>query len=137
MDNQYDNDISENGSNRVLKFYKNKNEHDNIKVELPKLEINNKEDNLEDFDEKLNRINPNKTVKDLEGLSMFDKLVYDTRPFIKYFWDTLKEEHLLLNILFKNSLFEPRYIRILRTLGSITLMYTFNALFYTFNIYRN
>ena len=60
-----------------------------------------------------------------------EKLKYDSRKFGLYYWDILLEEHLIITIFCKNSLFIPRYIRIIKSLGTITLTFCLNAMFYT------
>jgi len=91
----------------------------------------NFEDDLTKNDDFLKKINPNVTIRDLEDLSINEKLMYDTRSFITYYWDSLKEEHLILNLLFYNSLYTPRYLRFFRNFTSISLMFCLNAMFYT------
>ena len=103
---------------------------DNKLIEVPVVEINHDE-NLELNDELLEKLNPNKTVRDLEELSIYEKLSYDSRNFITYFWDSLKEEHVILNILFYYSLYIPRYVRVIKSISVINLMFTMNALFYS------
>jgi len=88
----------------------------------PKFEVNIDE-NLENFDDELDKINPYKTLKDIEEITYMEKLKYDSRKFGLYYWDILLEEHLIITIFCKNSLFIPRYIRIIKSLGTITLTF--------------
>ena len=94
------------------------------------VDFDEEKDNYEEYNEELNKVNSHKTLRDLEALSIYERLKYDTRTFREFFWDNFSDEHLLLNIIFKQSLFIPRHLRIIRALNTISLMFVLNAMFF-------
>ena len=51
------------------------------------------------------------TLKDYDELNPYDAIIYDKRSFLTLFWDKLKEENILINLMFHSSILEPLWIR--------------------------
>jgi len=73
---------------------------------------------------------PEFPVKDYEKLTLREQLEYDKRPFWKYIKEKIFPEHIFINIFFLNTLFTPRYIRIIRCFIVLGVMFGFNAMLY-------
>ncbi len=71
------------------------------------------------------------TMKDLEELSIMDRLKYDNRTYCKYFLDQLCEEHIILNLIFKKSLLCPLNLRVIRVIGLVSMIFVMNAMLYS------
>ena len=71
------------------------------------------------------------TEKDVELLTLEQKLKYDKRTFFQYYRDKLLTTHMLLSALFYKSLLIPQFIRISLLCTSIVLTFSFNAVFFT------
>jgi len=71
------------------------------------------------------------TKKDFECLSPFKAVVCDDRPFKVLLIFFLIEDHALFNIIFKKSLFNPRWAEIFFLCFTYSLLFAVNALFYT------
>ncbi len=48
-----------------------------------------------------------------------------------YLKDSISNEHIVLNLFFKRSLFIPTHIRAIRTIGLASMMFFMNSLFYS------
>ncbi len=72
-----------------------------------------------------------KSLKDLEELSIMERLKYDPRSLWEYFKENVSDEHVVLNLFLKKSLFIPVQYRVLRTVSLTALMFLLNALLYT------
>ena len=92
----------------------------NAEIELIHLDVTNneKDNNSIKFDksikipEKYKNILEEPTAKDYEEMNFEELVEYDRRKFWPYFWDLLKEDHVLICIWFFKSLMFPRFIRI-------------------------
>lgn len=78
----------------------------------------------------LNDPNHQTTEKDYKSLQSGDYLIYDDRPFWRYFFSCLLDEHPLLSTFFKKSLLEPAFIRVLLLIFNISLTISLNALLF-------
>lgn len=86
--------------------------------------------------DKNNKTDPNQkkvkfTIKDLEELDPISKLKYDSRTYLQYFVDCLGDEHIILNIFMKKSIFLPVNYRVLQGIALTSIMFFLNALLYT------
>ena len=71
------------------------------------------------------------TKKDFECLSPFKAVVCDDRPFKVLLIRFLIEDHAIFNIIYKKSLFNPRWAEIFFLCFTYSLLFAVNALFYT------
>ena len=95
------------------------------------IEIINTEDK-EKYENQLKEFKDNQfLVRDYEELSLMDRLLYDNRSLGTWLKDNILPEHIFLNILFLDSLFIPRNLRIIRCFCIMGFMFGFNALIYT------
>ena len=68
---------------------------------------------------------------DLNNLDLYDAIIYDKRPFCKFYWSQLQEKQSIINTFFVKDELEPYHIKVLCFLFGIALYFTLNALFYT------
>jgi hypothetical protein len=71
------------------------------------------------------------TIKDYEDLSPYEAPLYDRRPFYILFWDMLKDEHVIINLIFKQSLIDPLWQRIIYFIFNLSVIFAMNALFFS------
>jgi hypothetical protein len=71
------------------------------------------------------------TIGDYEQLGPIDIIQYDKRSFWKYLTDKLIMDHTIVSLIFKRSLFDPFYIRILKLVFQVSLQFYANALLFT------
>jgi hypothetical protein len=69
------------------------------------------------------------TIRDYQALKLRDIVKHDQRGFCKFFTDCLLQEHTLICI-FRRSLLQPLYIRIILLVFSLLMMFGFNAIFF-------
>ena len=100
---------------------KNNNSADKLKIKKFKNDHNNK------LVFKLKFI----TLKDYNELNPYDAIIYDKRNFLELFFDKLKEENLLVNLLFYNSILEPLWIRMIFFYFNLSLMFALSAFFFS------
>jgi hypothetical protein len=92
------------------------------------------EDNNENKIEEANvkeKYNSPITIGDYEQLGPLDIIRYDKRSFCKYLSDKLIMDHTIVSLIFKKSLFDPLYIRILKLVFQVSLQFCANALLFT------
>jgi len=58
-------------------------------------------------------------------------MIYDKRSFFTLFFDKLKEENILFNLFFYNSILEPLWIRLLLFYFNLNLMFASSAFFFS------
>jgi len=58
-------------------------------------------------------------------------MIYDKRGFFTLFFDKLKEENILFNLFFYNSILEPLWIRLLLFYFNLNLMFASSAFFFS------
>jgi hypothetical protein len=75
----------------------------------------------------LNDKNHRITLKDYEKLSLDEIIKYDNRGFFTFMKDHILDGHILLSI-FKKSLVEPIYIRVILLVYIISMSFAFNAI---------
>jgi len=85
-----------------------------------------KNNNNEKYIFKLNFI----TFKDYEELDPYEAIEFDKRPFYKLFFSMLKQENMILNLLFVDSIFEPLWLRLFLFYIGLSITFTLNAFFY-------
>jgi hypothetical protein len=73
------------------------------------------------------------TLEDYEALNYIDSLKHDKRTNLKFFKDKLFVEHSLFSLIFKKSLKDPIYLRMLKTVFTLSLQFAFNAILITDN----
>jgi hypothetical protein len=71
------------------------------------------------------------TLQDYSDLTLKESIIYDKREFKTYFLDNLIECHRLLKLIFKASLFHPRFIRINEFIFDLSLNFSIGALLFT------
>lgn len=71
------------------------------------------------------------SYKDYEEMKFKDLIIYDKRTFWVYYWQTLINEHCLLEIILKRSLLQPKLIRVISLFSTFSLDFTLNAIFYS------
>ncbi len=90
---------------------------------------------MDHMDDKISNNNNNKvpfkTLKDYEELTPKNARLYDKRRFFKLLWDNLKEDHSLVNLIFKISIVEPLWKRIIGFWFELSLMICLNSIFFT------
>ncbi len=98
----------------------------------------NSNSNIYQYDKMSNNdIVPMKTVKDYEELSPKQARLCDKRPFFILLWDNLKEEHTLINLIFKISIVVPLWKRVIGFCFEISLMICLNSIFFTDDLIDN
>jgi hypothetical protein len=77
--------------------------------------------------------NPNHqiTIKDYQELTIYELAFYDKRTFWLLYWDLLMEDHILLNVIFKRSIMDPLWIRLIYIVFNLSIMFALNALFFS------
>jgi hypothetical protein len=80
---------------------------------------------------KKNDIKANITIEDYHSLTLSESIKYDKRTFMTYLFDNIIEEHRLLSLIFKRSLFDPVFIRINELIFELSLSFSMNALLFS------
>ena len=70
------------------------------------------------------------TEGELNGMDYEEAVVYDTRPFWKFYWSLLKRKQLILFTFFNNSDYNILTIKICLFIFSFTLSFAVNAVFF-------
>ena len=70
-------------------------------------------------------------LRDYYSLSINDRLNKDDRSFIKYFWDQLTNNHLLILTFYKKSLLTSPVVRVVILSFYVNALFIFNAMCYT------
>jgi hypothetical protein len=73
------------------------------------------------------------TLEDYEALDYIDSIKHDKRSNLKFFKDKLFVEHSLFSLIFKKSLKDPVYLRMLQTVFTLSLQFASNAILITDN----
>ncbi len=104
-----------------IKISDNKNETENI--------VNKKKRN----NNILNARNKNHTltIRDYEELNPKEAKIYDKRSFICLFKTHLLNDHILLNLIFKRSILEPLWLRVVYFIFEVTIVLFVNGIFFT------
>jgi hypothetical protein len=71
------------------------------------------------------------TIKDYKQLTIYELALYDRRKFWILYWDLLIEDHILLNVIFKRSIMDPLWIRLIYLVFNLSIMFALNALFFS------
>ena len=71
------------------------------------------------------------TPKDYDELNPYESMIYDKRSFFVMFFDKLKEDNILFNLLFHYSILEPLWIRLVLFYFNLSLMFALSALFFS------
>jgi hypothetical protein len=71
------------------------------------------------------------TMHDYECLTIRESILYDKRSFRNYLWDNIKENHRIMSLIFKTSLFEPAFIRITELIFEMSFTFAISALLFT------
>jgi hypothetical protein len=80
------------------------------------------------------QVNEFKTLPDYEQLTPTELHIYDKRPIMTYLKDMLILDHPFLSLLFKRSLKDPSFIRMLRLVFSLSMQFAVSAMLYTDNL---
>jgi hypothetical protein len=91
---------------------------------------NNNENEIEKKPDKIDYHTPI-TIGDYGQLGPLDIIRYDKRSFCKYLTDKLIMDHTIVSLIFKRSLFDPFFIRILKLIFQVSLQFCANALLFT------
>jgi hypothetical protein len=73
------------------------------------------------------------TLEDYEALNYIDSLKHDKRSNLNFFKDKLFVEHSLFSLIFKKSLKDPIYLRMSKTVFTLSLQFASNAILITDN----
>jgi hypothetical protein len=76
-------------------------------------------------------IKANITIPDYHSLTLAESIKYDKRTFKTYLIDNIIEEHRLLSLIFKRSLFYPVFIRMNELIFELSLSFSMNALLFS------
>jgi hypothetical protein len=125
MNKSLDNKLDEERVIQHNNFYDNMNSEKNDDYDNKHIE--NKNESKLDKKEYNNPI----TIGDYEQLGPLDIIQYDKRPFCKYLADKLIMDHTIVSLIFKKSLFDPFYLRLLKLIFQISLQFCANALVFT------
>jgi hypothetical protein len=89
--------------------------------------------NQDDEMEKSNRFDsrPRFTIGDYSALNPDDSILYDRRRTYEYLLDLITLEHPIANLIFKKSLKEPVFIKLLKLTFSLSLQFGLNAVLFT------
>jgi len=71
------------------------------------------------------------TLKDYEELSPFNAVLCDKRPFKQMFLDNLTDEHVVFELIWRVSILNPLWIRILFFFFNLSINFAMNALFFS------
>jgi hypothetical protein len=71
------------------------------------------------------------SLLDYSSLSPKDSLKYDNRNTIKFIKDRLIADHTIINLIFNYSLREPRFIRVINLVFSLSMQLAINSMLYT------
>jgi hypothetical protein len=71
------------------------------------------------------------TLRDYEELSPFDAVLCDKRPFKQMFLDNLTDEHVVVELIWRVSILNPLWIRILYFFFNLSINFAMNALFFS------
>jgi hypothetical protein len=118
-ENKDDTNITKNVGDNVLmttNFDQPKDKHDGTIIHVA--EPNAKLDNM-------------MSIPDYEELSPKELLKYDNRTTKAYLIDMLIVEHSILSLVFRKSLKDPLFLRVLMLVFSLSMQFAFNALVYT------
>ena len=69
--------------------------------------------------------------KDINNMTVEQKLKYDKRSNKEYLCQTIRLDHSILNLFFFKSILDPIYLRVILFVLEITLMFTFNAIIFS------
>jgi hypothetical protein len=116
----------------------NKPENSMMKVIEEKNPDDEKADEKEDDEDKDNIDRNNlsieePTAKDYSELSRHEQLIYDKRSFGAYLKEAVINEHRIISILFKKTLFHPLFIKVNKLIFELSMGLAINALMYTAN----
>jgi hypothetical protein len=97
--------------------------------------------NSETFDKSVNKIKKKEydklkkfkepTMKDYDELDPDIAIQLDKRPFFRLFFDFLVSENSLFELIFKRSIIEPLWIRIVMFIYNLSIMFAMSALLYS------
>eukprot|EP00340_Litonotus_pictus_P010940 CAMPEP_0170539902 /NCGR_PEP_ID=MMETSP0209-20121228/104293_1 /TAXON_ID=665100 ORGANISM="Litonotus pictus, Strain P1" /NCGR_SAMPLE_ID=MMETSP0209 /ASSEMBLY_ACC=CAM_ASM_000301 /LENGTH=143 /DNA_ID=CAMNT_0010842091 /DNA_START=547 /DNA_END=974 /DNA_ORIENTATION=- len=76
-------------------------------------------------------LNDIKTDADFDSLSIEKRLEIDDRSFWVLFWEKLKKDHNLLNLIFFKSIVKPLWMRITGVMFQYSLDFALNAVFFS------
>ena len=70
-------------------------------------------------------------LKDYDELNPYDAIIYDKRSFIDLFLDILKQENVLFNLFFYDSILNPLWIRFIFFYFNLSLNFALSAFFFS------
>lgn len=71
------------------------------------------------------------TLRDYEELSPSLAVKYEKRKFSTLLWDFLQEEQMIIWVLFKKSIFNPLWVRIVYLVFNLSIAFALNAIFFS------
>jgi hypothetical protein len=124
----------ENNQNNILKLKENENENNHAcntneerDIKMNNFVEENKDKAVAKPEIKINHIISYQDYKMLAN----DELHFDKRRFFTIFKEMLILDHSLISLLFKKSLFEPSFLRLIKFVFEINTQFTFCALLFT------
>jgi hypothetical protein len=133
-----DNNLTDNDNDNILKLRENRQP---ITTDREKIHINNPTDDncSTNRDVNLRTSSPgsNKvtiTIPDYSELSPIEQLKHDKRSTLTYLKDLMICEHTILSLVFRKSLKDPLFIRVLQMVFSFSMQFGINAMLYTDNV---
>jgi hypothetical protein len=142
-----DNKLADNDRGGVLKLRENTQlittDRENIHINNPENIHNNNptNDNVQftkrDVDLRTSPPVSNKgmnTIPDYNELSPVEQLKHDNRSSLPYLKDLMICEHTILSLVFRKSLKDPLFIRVLQMVFSFSMQFGINAMLYTDNV---
>jgi hypothetical protein len=128
-----DDEQQEKGNENKLQLRENKivtTERENLQVDSHDIEITRTVTNVSTRG-KTNEVKNIITMLDYDCLLPNDSLKYDNRKNISYLKDILIIEHPLLSLIYKHSLLDPMFMRLLQLEFSLCMQVGINALLYS------
>jgi hypothetical protein len=74
------------------------------------------------------------TLQDYESLEGEESLMFDKRTYIQMLKDRLQLDHPVISLIFKKSMLDPIFIRLICFIFQYSLQFTINAMFFTDNL---
>lgn len=139
--NTYSNTNSNTYSDKVLDNTNKKNKNNNNSSNTISSNTDRKKNDnpsstrfnmIDNYDTEINENNfTPKTLKDLKLLSIKKQIALDKRSSCVFIQEDIKINHTLVNLIYKNSILEPFFVRFISVMFKISVVFAMNAIFYT------
>jgi hypothetical protein len=77
------------------------------------------------------------SVEDYEELDHDLAIELDQRSALKYLWDMLVLEHSFISLIFKRSIIDPAFLRVVKLVFALSMQFAINAMFFTDQMISN